>query len=388
MCTIDTIRLSMLAILTIKVIFALFIVITGLMFSTTDVIIKSYGEFFIEAGVGIVMIGLSSLAIVYPMHFAIKRHNRFVLLALFIIEGILMSQVITVGLTCYAPTASIFPTALMTDCSQHKPAIYTQEECDLYLHSDRTMGFRLVWATWFTQVNNQDFYQLMTQLEDANICCGFGPPLRCFNDTDSFPSDRPTTNIRSDLSSQRWKCGLIEYYYPKQSNCMDYSEPNTLPRILGGCEVDMGAGNCVELTTGDTSKGCSLAVETYVATLVAPQSVILVGSSFMNVLCMLICCCMFWKRKEFDVFPDYINNQQDVNPRFANYLKIKDNVVVVPVKDYLLDKGFLPPPNVKEKKNDDLQNEGGDVEDGGVELSRIDNDNISALTNNAKPETD
>ena len=65
---------------------------------------------------------------------------------------------------------------------------------------------------------------------------------------------------------------------------------------------------------------------------------------------MLICCCMLWKRKEYDVFPDYIANQQEVNPRFANYAKIKDNVVVVPVKDYIYDNGFLPDPNKKRRK--------------------------------------
>lgn len=65
---------------------------------------------------------------------------------------------------------------------------------------------------------------------------------------------------------------------------------------------------------------------------------------------MLICCCMLWKRKEYDVFPDYIGNQQEVNPRFANYAKIKDNVVVVPVKDFIYEKGFLPDPNKKRRK--------------------------------------
>ena len=59
---------------------------------------------------------------------------------------------------------------------------------------------------------------------------------------------------------------------------------------------------------------------------------------------------MFWKRKEYDVFPDYIGNQQEVNPRFANYAKIKDNVVVVPVKDFIYENGYLPDPNKKRRK--------------------------------------
>jgi hypothetical protein len=137
MCTIETIRLSMSAILVLKVIIALVIVIVGFIFSTTDVIIKAYGEYFIEAGAGIVMIGLTSLGLSYPMHFGIKRHNRFVLLVLFIIETILLSQCITVGLATYEPTVSIFPSDLMADCSRYVPEIYTLEECNEYLYSDR-----------------------------------------------------------------------------------------------------------------------------------------------------------------------------------------------------------------------------------------------------------
>ena len=137
MCTIETIRLSMAAVLTLKVITAIFLLVAGFIFSTTDTIVKAYGEYFVEAGAGIVMMGLSSLAISYPFHFAIKRHNRFVLLVLFVIETVLLSQVITVGLTTYESTIPVFPSDLMADCSRHSPESYTLDECNRYLYSDR-----------------------------------------------------------------------------------------------------------------------------------------------------------------------------------------------------------------------------------------------------------
>lgn len=137
MCTLETIRLSMSAILTLKVIIAIFILVVGFIFCTTDVIIKAYGEYFIEAGAGIVMIGFTSLGLCYPMHFAIKRHNRFVLLVIFVLETVLLSQVIMVGLNTYTPTVPIFSTELMSDCSRHSPEIYSVEECNYYLYSDR-----------------------------------------------------------------------------------------------------------------------------------------------------------------------------------------------------------------------------------------------------------
>ena len=148
----------------------------------------------------------------------------------------------------------------------------------------RVSGFRLVWASFFTYVNDEDNYQLMTQIEDEGICCGFGPPLRCFNDSRPFPSDRPVDGVRSDLAGQRWRCGLIEFYYPKQDNCEDYADPNVLPRVLGGCEKDMAAGNCVEDALADSTKGCSEAIETYVASLVESPAIIFMGTSFMNIL--------------------------------------------------------------------------------------------------------
>jgi hypothetical protein len=90
--------------------------------------------------------------------------------------------------------------------------------------------------------------------------------------------------VRSDLAGQRWRCGLIEFYYPKQDNCEDYADPNVLPRVLGGCEKDMAAGNCVEDALADSTKGCSEAIETYVASLVESPAIIFMGTSFMNIL--------------------------------------------------------------------------------------------------------
>ena len=137
MCTIETIRLSMSAILTLKIIIAIVVVIVGFIFATTDVIIKAYGEYFIEAGGGIIMLGLTSLGLSYPMHFGIKRHNRFVLLVLFVIETVLLSQAISVGLLTFEPTVPLYPSDLMADCSRHIPETYSTEECNEYLYSDR-----------------------------------------------------------------------------------------------------------------------------------------------------------------------------------------------------------------------------------------------------------
>lgn len=68
---------------------------------------------------------------------------------------------------------------------------------------------------------------------------------------------------------------------------------------------------------------------------------------------------MLWKRKDTDVFPEFIHVDQKVSlssqllppftdplqkSKWSNYHRIKDNVVVIPTKDYLYLRGFLPKP--------------------------------------------
>lgn len=341
MCTLDNIKLAVVAVVAVRVIMGLLLLIIGGIYGTNPAIVQGYGSVMVEYGAGIAMLGVTALLTTYPMFFAIKRHNRFVLLVVIILDLIILTQQISVGLNCVALTVQEFSTGLQEDCLKHKPAFYSPEECQVYWRSTRTAGFRVVWAAYFTNVNDPVNYQVLSDFEQQNGCCGFGPPMSCQNDTRPFPSQYPIDSLRTSFQKQRVVCGEVSGYYRSQVNCLDYSDPNSIPPVVGGCQYDMGASTCRKEDVSDSTRGCALAVEVYLADLVGPTSIMTIGSSIITLLNMFVNIVMFLKRKEYDVFPEYIN--VDVKKsKFANWERIKDNVVVVPAKDYLYEKGFLP----------------------------------------------
>lgn len=284
MCTLENIKLGSVAIFTIRLILGLFLMIVGGIFADTSAIVQAYGVYFIEAGAGVVMMGLTILIFAYPMLFAIRRHNRFVLLMCIIIDMIIFSQQISVGLKCYAPTIPKFPSDLVDDCAQNLPTKYSTDECLAYWRDERTAGFRIVWASLFTTVRNEDSFQTLSDFETQNGCCGFGPPMACQNDSRPFPSNRPIDEMHTRYQKQRVTCGNMPGFYTKQVNCLDYYDENSLPPIIGGCRYDMGASNCRREDVTQFSKGCALAVENYIVAQVRPLSILLIGMSAITFL--------------------------------------------------------------------------------------------------------
>ena len=221
-----------------------------------------------------------------------------------------MTQAITVGIKCYSYTLKIYSPAFQNDCLQNKPDEHTHEECLSYLRHDSTTGMRLAWASFFSLSDDPKYYQYISTLQDDNLCCGFGPPLRCVNDTRKPPPDRPLEDLDRLYARRRVTCGETARYYPQQDNCLHYFDPNTIPQIVGGCEYDMAVGNCVDDDAVlFNSYGCANYMEDFVASFVGPQALLLMGSSGMNILSMIVSCCMLWKRKNSDVFPDFIHEK-------------------------------------------------------------------------------
>jgi hypothetical protein len=284
MCTLENIKLGSAAIFTIRIILGLTLMIVGGIFANTPEIVQAYGVYFIEAGAGVVMLGFTTLVFAYPMLFGIRKHNRFVLLSCVVIDMIIFTQEITIGLNTYEPTIPIFSSDLMSDCAQNTPSKYSNEQCLVYWRSDRTAGFRIVWASLFTDVNNEDNFQILSNFETTSGCCGFASPMTCQNDTRSWPSDRPIDDMHTRYQKQRLSCGNMPGFYEKQVNCLDYYDENSLPPIIGGCRYDMGAGNCRNQDVSSFTKGCALAVEEYVASQVQPLSVLLMIMSVITFL--------------------------------------------------------------------------------------------------------
>lgn len=345
MCTLDNIKLSVIVVNVVKGLLTLYVMIIGGIFATTDAYHKAYGIFMVSNGAGLILIGLLSLSLMIPFAYSIKRHNRFVLLVCFFLESLVLSQLIYLGNSFYVPTIPTFDKSLQNDCLQHKFTTYTKDECELYLQSDRFAGFKLTWAGYYSKVSTANFYKLLSDIEDASICCGFGPPLRCVNDSRPYPPDRPTAHVRS-VHKQRTVCGYIDNYYLVEDNCVHFFDEFSNPKIIGGCNYEMPAGGCRHDDISSSTKGCGDAFERYMGNLVAPHALVVMGASAINFLAILISCCMWWKRKETDTFPDFLKDEAK-KKKTINYSRIKDNVVVVPVTDYLYEKGFLPDPRKK-----------------------------------------
>lgn len=370
MCTVDNIRLLINPFNFVKLMFALYVAIIGINFASTDYISKAYGSYFISAGVGSFFLGFFSGIDVVPLSFAVRRHNKFLLLTIFFVETLLMAVAINTGLTCLASTVSEYSLALEADCLLNKPKFYSSEACLSYFRADKTAGLRLVWSSFFTLApSDPKYYQYLSALQDNNLCCGFGPPLNCINDTRPFPVDRPLGFVDAKYLKRRLTCGDHVKYYMREAACLQYFDPDSIPQIIGGCEYDMGVGDCVNYDAKDfNAYGCADKLDQWIIDQVAPSALFLLGSSAINMLTMLISCCMLWKRKDSDVFPDFISenkftDDKDKPARIIVYDRIKDNVVVKPQPDILYKRGFLLPPGSELTERADGDEEQGDIDE-------------------------
>ena len=115
-------------------------------------------------------------------------------------------------------------------------------------------------------------------------------------------------------------CGNRPSYYPHQRDCWDYFDPAAIPPILGGCHYDMGLGSCIEKDVHDLSLGCANQMENYMVALISPHATMLVMATTFNIIAMLVSCCMFWKRKEQDVFPAFKNPVVPVSEEYIIFI--------------------------------------------------------------------
>jgi len=339
MCAVETVKLLIVILATIKGIVCMYVIGAGGYIATSIPIQIGYGTWFISSGVGLVILGLMSMAVAFPLTYAVKRHNRFLLLVCFAVDTFIMTQLISTGLNIQAYTVPQFSKALQSDCLLNTPQVYTQYECEAFYKADRTAGFRLVWEYYYTGISDPLKYQVLTTIQGSS-CCGFFAPLNCINDTQSFPMGHTTSGIDSPFLNQRVTCGFYPDFYPVQRDCVQYYDAAAVPPIVGGCSYDAGAGSCINVLPVPTSaSGCASNVEDWMSALVSSYATSIIGSSAFNVICMIVSCCMWWKRKETDVFPDFLaeNNLRDVN-----YFEIEDQFEVQPTKDILLKRGYLP----------------------------------------------
>lgn len=305
MCTIDSIKLQVMVFSWFKLIIALYIFGTGIYFASSTDVQQAFGLEYISYGLSLIFLSLLSGGIIFPHKYAVNKHNRFLLAMAFVFDTIVFAELINFGIIIGSYMPPEFSKELQLDCLKNTPEIYTVEECTPYYNSDRTAGMRLLWETYFTDRSNKASFQVLTTFE-GGTCCGFFQPFRCIENESKFPKSRLQEGVASELLSQRVSCGAFSDYYPQQSDCTDYKDFAT--QLIGGCEYDLGVGFCLDVTIKEDSLGCASIVEDYAVELIAPHSIMLLVSSAFSLLFMTYSCCMWWKRKETDLFPEFVTD--------------------------------------------------------------------------------
>lgn len=305
MCTLSAIRIQVLVFGWFKGLMMIYVFGAGCYLASSTIMRHAFGEIFLHYGLSLIFIAILSCITIYPMQYAVNRHNRFVLILVFLFESVVFIELLNLGHTIFLYTYPQFKKELQGDCLKNTPTVYSADECDAFYKADRTAGMRLMWDYFFSQKDSKSIYQIITTIQDLGACCGFFQPFNCQANTESYPSAYSATYISSSLLRQRVICSSYPLYYPQQDNCADVYDPSTNPPTIGGCYYDLGVSFCLQDAITPNSAGCASAAEDYVSKLLAPHGPIIMALSLFSALFIILSCCMYFKRKETDVFPAF-----------------------------------------------------------------------------------
>ena len=306
MCTIDSIRLQVMVFVWLKLIVFIYVFALGIYFAASTDLQQAFGLEFLSHGLSLIFLALLSMGIIFPQKYAVNKHNRFLLAMSFVFDTIVFAEMINYALVIDSYTPPEFAKELQEDCLRNTPEIYTNKDCQPFYEADRTAGLRLMWATYFTDKKDKFSFQVLDTIQTSETCCGFFQPFRCIENKASFPPDRLQEGVSSDLLKQIVECGKYDNYYPEQDNCVDFFDFAADPPIIGGCEYDLGVGNCIDDDVQQSGIGCASALEDFVVGQISPHTAMLIMVSLVSLQFMTYACCMWWKRKESDVFPDFV----------------------------------------------------------------------------------
>lgn len=304
MCQLSSIKLFVQVFIWIKLVVALYIFGIGITIASSTDLNQGFGVEYLDHGVSLVFLALVSGGVIYPQQYAVKKHNRFLLVFSFVMDTIVFANLINIGSMMSESTIPQFSKELQADCLRHIPEIYSQDECSPFYKADRTAGFRLVWAYYFSGKSDKDKNQVLSKIQGQG-CCGFFQPLRCIANDAKFPDDFDTTGIKKRFLKSRVTCGEFSGYYQEQDNCINFVDFAQDPPLVGGCNYDLGVGFCLDVEVLGKNSGCASEVEDYLVSLIASHAVLLMGVSVFNLMFMTVACCQWWKRKEADIFPTF-----------------------------------------------------------------------------------
>lgn len=342
MCRMSSIKMMVMVLAYVKVIFGIILFFTGTFLSSDINVLEAFSYDFYTYGSVVSFMAFLSIGVVLPHRWSTQKHNRFVIFCSFLIDTICFSVLVYMGYTVTSYTYPLFPKDMQMDCLTNTPVAYEASECNEYFDSDRVSGMRLYWLYYFsTALTDTASYQALTSIEQ-DICCGFFAPMQCRPQPVPFPLDRPLEGIESSYIGQRVSCGPVELFYPLTSVCSTFADITA--GIVGGCNYDYGIGYCLDTEVEGESLGCASDVEDVTVSLISFPGGLITLLAFLNLYAMLLQCCVWWKRKESDVFPRFKVDMGD-NPKSSFHL-VKDQFTVQPTDNILAKKQLLPLPRL------------------------------------------
>lgn len=332
----------------------------GIILVTKEHWSQAYGDVIGRTGGGIIFLSLFMCPITAVGNYGSKNHNKFMLLIYIAVCGFSVFMMLLLGGIILAPTLRLWTAQYQIDCLKtlHEPpkwpdtddptadppnpedprcaagtASTDQQRCSIfgknsygelvctnchpetkkldnaclrYMQSDMLQGFKLVWASYHERSATEDDYkQLLIDIQRSGKCCGFGRPFGCVVDGRDFPSKFPSPSEYLYGGQTRQKCGAEQGWYPASGKCNFIVNPNQFPPKYGGCPYELPMGECMNNDPKkENARGCAAEVEKLMQAKVGGLASAILWLVAVPCVAMIVSCCLFLKRKEYDVMPE------------------------------------------------------------------------------------
>ncbi|CAM9184163.1 unnamed protein product, partial [Chrysoparadoxa australica] len=286
MCTIDNLILGARSLLVIRLVIALYLIISGSIIVNNIHLKQAYGGGVTAAGAFGIICGFMTVFSASVMYIGAARHNKAVLTLSTILEVVISLIMLSIGGALYNHSQSPYSLALQSDCLTHEPSSHTLEECDAYIKSDRFAALSLVWRSFgHLSLDQTKYYQRLLNLQTQGSCCGLGPPLRCSPDPRSHPRGVSKRRVVWG-TDERITCGEIDGWWVETYFCSQFVDDTALFPEFGGCRYDYPLGDCMELEVGPFSKGCGAELEEYMSSKISGTSVMYMAMSCLSIMAL------------------------------------------------------------------------------------------------------
>ncbi|CAM9407552.1 unnamed protein product, partial [Laminaria digitata] len=325
-CTKQNLVLFSKALHPVRCMLSLYFFVAGCIVADNVHLAQGFGRGMTAIGAFMIICSFWNLAGATAIQAGVKRHNKCIILVALLLDFGIVGVQLILGGTMYSRTIPEFSEAFQLDCLLKVPVKYTLEECLEYTRSDRYAGMMLVWRSYnYLSLDYSKYYQWLVTIEKSGVCCGFGPPTRCTDDSRDFPSWFAKSQVGFS-PDERYVCGQEEHWYEESYFCEQHVDETAVVLVIGGCKYDYPMGDCmdIDVDASDTIRGCAHELETHMANKIFVHSMLILGLSSLQFASLLSGCCMFWKRAYEDSMPDHVDRHVPWNPYKDNGLLGED----------------------------------------------------------------